>query len=73
MPDATLHLDNDTPKASDSDIKRCDADTPNGAGNATRQAIGHSPTAVDERENIQNAPKTPSRSRAGPSRALRRT
>jgi len=46
--------------ASDTDIKRCDADTPNGAGNATNQAIGRSPVAVDTRENIQNAPKTPS-------------
>ena len=59
MPDATLHEDNETPTASDSDIKRCDADTHNGKGDATRQAIGLSPTDVRS-ENIQNAPKTPS-------------
>jgi len=23
-----LHVDNDTPKATDADVKRCDADTP---------------------------------------------
>jgi hypothetical protein len=56
--DATLHEDNDTPKASDADIKRCDADTVVGLGDSKNQGIGYSPTDVRKPANIQNAPKT---------------
>jgi hypothetical protein len=57
MSDETLHVDNDTPKASDADIKRCDADTVVGRGDSKQQGIGFSPTDVRE-DGIQNAPKT---------------
>jgi len=51
MSDATLHEDNDTPKATDTDIKRSDADTPNRLIDSTKQAPDSS---------AQDAPKTPS-------------
>lgn len=60
MPDATVHEDNDTPKASDSDITRCDADTKAGKGDSVGQGIGYSPTPVRGDDAIQNAPKTTS-------------
>ena len=60
MSDATLHEDNDTPKASDAGIKRSDTDTVVGLGDSKNQAIGY--TATDPRKvgAIQNAPKTTS-------------
>jgi len=57
MSDATIHEDNETPTASDADIKRSDKDTNVGAGDSTRQAIGLTPTVATP-ENIENAPKT---------------
>ena len=59
MSDETLHEDNATPKASDADIKRCDADTVVGLGDSKNQAVGYTPTNP-RTDTIQNAPKTPS-------------
>ena len=42
MSDAPLHEDNDTPKASAADIKRCDADT---VGRPTAAQIANVPEA----------------------------
>lgn len=60
MSDATIREDNATPTASDADIKRSDADANIGLGDATRQAIGLTPTDATNPANIENAPKTPS-------------
>lgn len=60
MPDTEIHPDNDTPKASDGDIKRSDADTHAGLGDSKDQGLGYSPTDPKVASNIQNAPKTPS-------------
>jgi hypothetical protein len=54
MTDETIHTDNDTPNATDDDIKRVDADTPGAPDGAAvaDQGVGANPTdSTDTDEN----------------------
>lgn len=54
MSDETVHKDNDTPNATDDDIKRVDADTPGAPEGAAvaDQGVGANPTdSTDTDEN----------------------
>jgi len=55
MADETVHEDNDTPNATDDDVKRMDADTPGAPDGAAveDQGVGQNPT--DSQDTDENA------------------